>query len=71
MATDIDAFTPLRSWIIAHSDLTEVILGFGGGDRPTKPYGMLNLIGLDKDNEPVDKLYDVVTGVPDGYCRHR
>lgn len=51
-----DSFAPLRSFILAHTDLAEVILGFGGGNRPDLPYGTLHLTGARSINRPEQRV---------------
>lgn len=54
-----DSFGPLRTFILAHTALPEVILGFGPGNRPSLPYGTLHLTSARSTNRPEQRtLYD-------------
>ncbi len=51
-----DSFGPLRTFILAHTSLPEVILGFGPGNRPSLPYGTLHLTSARRVNRPEQRI---------------
>lgn len=66
-----DSFAPLRSFILAYTALPEVILGFGGGHRPSLPYGTLHLTSARRINRPEQRhLYDDAPAGPNSAARH-
>lgn len=51
-------FDLLRSWVIAATELDDVILAFPSAPRPTTDYGLLNLTRSDTIGRPVEIQFE-------------
>ncbi|MCB1423153.1 MAG: hypothetical protein KDJ69_11955 [Nitratireductor sp.] len=56
----------LRSWILAHADVEEVIVDHPGGSRPDGAYIMINLLRSDRIQLPMGRSFAEIDEPGDG-----
>jgi hypothetical protein len=60
--TELEQFTTLRTWILAITDLPEIIRAHPDAPRPSGVYGVLNLVNANRINWPDDYDYAQLDG---------